>query len=61
MLSVTENKYGFTWGEVLVERTAAKDKPKCQILRVFTLTGEVVEITMRPRSTKVEVFPKYED
>lgn len=52
------NQYGFVWKDVLVERTASHDKPKWRVLRVYGLNGDCVEILMRPRSTKVKVFPR---
>lgn len=56
---VTINSYGFVWGQCLVERTCSnKTKPKFQVLRVYAPNGEVIEILMRPRSNKIEIFPK---
>lgn len=52
------NNHGFVWGNCLVERTASNEKkPKFQILRVYAPNGEVIEILMRPRSNKIEIFP----
>jgi len=53
------NKYGFVWGECLVERTCSSEKkPKFQILRVYTPNGEIIEIQMRPRKNYITIIPK---
>jgi hypothetical protein len=55
------NKYGFTWGECLVQRTAASkegDKRYYQILSVYAPNGEIVEIIMTKRTIKVARIPK---
>ena len=53
------NNYGFVWGNVLVERTAANGKkPKFQVIRVYAPNGEGVEILMTPRKLKVSKFAK---
>ncbi len=62
MTPVTNNNYGFVWGECMVERTASNSKsPKFQLLRVFCPNGEIVEILMRPRSNKIITIPKWRD
>lgn len=54
-------KYGFRWGNALVERVASNaTNPKFQVLRVHALNGDCVEILIRPRSTKVNVYPNPE-
>lgn len=59
-LYLKDNGYGFLWGEVLVERTASGDKPKFQVIRVYAMNGDCVEVLMRPRSTKVSIHPNPE-
>lgn len=58
---VLNTQYGFRWGDVLVERICSNKKnPKFQILRVHTLNGDCIEITIRPRSNRVETVPNPE-
>ena len=55
------NKYGFTWGECLVQRTAASgegDKCYFQILFVYVLNGEIVEIIMTKRTIRIARIAK---
>lgn len=61
-MNLTVNQYGFVWGECLVERTCSQEKTKSrpffQVLRVFTPSGEVVEITMRKRKNDIRRIPR---
>lgn len=55
------NKYGFTWGECLVQRTASskeRDKRYFQVLSVYAPNGEIVEIIMTKRTIKIARIPK---
>jgi hypothetical protein len=55
------NAYGFKWGNVTVERASSQAKtPRFQILRVHCENGDCVEILIRPRSTKVDIYPNPE-
>jgi hypothetical protein len=50
------NRYGFRWGEVLVERTCSQEKkPFFQVLRIYAPNGQVVELTMTKRKTRVDI------
>lgn len=56
---LTHNQYGFRWGDVLVERTAASlTKPKFQVMRIYAPNGEGVEIQFSPRKLFVTKFKK---
>lgn len=51
-----ENKYGFRWGDVVVERTCSQSKrPQFQMLRIYAPNGQMIEIIMSPRKNRVEV------
>lgn len=54
-----DNKFGFVWGEVLVERVASNDnKPKFQVVRVHAPNGTGVDIVMTPRTVRIQTFKK---
>lgn len=60
---IENTKYGFKWDEVLVERIACQTdkRPKFWVLKITAPNEEIVEITMRPLSTEVEIFPHRSD
>lgn len=57
-MKIENTKYGFKWGEVLVERTYSNEKkPKFQILRIYAPNGEIIEVIMKSRKNQI-IFTK---
>lgn len=55
MIFTPEEKYGFRWGPLVVQRSCHDERRLGYVLSIKTDAGKEIEIRVSPRGTKIQV------